>query len=155
MAESTSIIPAKRIEQCVLLIRGHKVMLDQDLANLYGIDTRTLNQAVSRQQTRFPEDFMFQLSTEEFEVLRSQSVISKGRGGRRIPPYAFTEQGVAMLSSVLNSPNAIQVNVEIMRTFVRLEKCWPPTKIWPASWPRWKGSTTLNSRRYSMPSGNS
>lgn len=122
VTESKSLIPVERIEQLVLLIRGHKVLLDEDLADLYGVETRTLNQAVARRRDRFPEDFMFQLSKEEFEVLRSQSVISKGRGGRQTPPYAFTEQGIAMLSSVLNSPRAIQVNIEIMRTFVRLRQ---------------------------------
>ncbi|RIL00913.1 MAG: DNA-binding protein [Proteobacteria bacterium] len=95
-------------------------MLDQDLAALYGVETRVLVQAVKRNVARFPEDFLFQLSPDEFARLRSQIVISNGRGGRRTRPYAFTEQGVAMLSSVLKSPRAIQVNIEIMRAFVRL-----------------------------------
>jgi hypothetical protein len=96
-------------------------MLDADLAQLYGVETRVLVQAVKRNLARFPEDFMFQLSAEEFANLRSQSVISSaGHGGRRTAPYAFTEQGVAMLSSVLGSPRAIAVNIEIMRTFVRV-----------------------------------
>ena len=98
-------------------------MLDADLAELYGVETRALLQAVSRNQKRFPEDFMFQMSKEEYELLRSQIVISKkGRGGRRYLPYAFTEQGVAMLSSVLRSERAVQVNIEIMRAFVRLRE---------------------------------
>jgi hypothetical protein len=99
-------------------------MLDIDLAWLYGVETRALVQAVKRNAERFPEDFMFQLSQDEFNLLRSQSVISnpKGRGGRRYPPYAFTEQGVAMLSSVLRSRRAILVNVEIMRAFVQLRQ---------------------------------
>jgi len=99
-------------------------MLDSGLAELYGVDTRSLVQAVKRNTERFPDDFMFQLSQEEFESLRSQSVISKPgkRGGRRYSPYAFTEQGVAMLSSVLKSRNAILANVEIMRAFVRLRR---------------------------------
>ena len=116
-----SLVPGERITSVIWLLRGHKVMLDADLAVLYGVETRTLNQAVQRNLERFPSDFMFQLTTEEFVRLRSQIVISKpGRGGRRTPPYAFTEQGVAMLSSVLRSERAIEVNVEIMRAFVRL-----------------------------------
>jgi hypothetical protein len=96
--------------------------MDADLAQLYGVETRVLVQAVKRNLSRFPADFMFQLSAEEFGALRSQTVISNvgGRGGRRTAPYAFTEQGVAMLSSVLSSPRAIAVNIEIMRTFVRV-----------------------------------
>ena len=110
------------IQSRILALREQRVMLDADLAQLYGVQTRVLVQAVKRNLSRFPADFMFQLSAEEFEVLRSQSVISntEGRGGRRTPPYAFTEQGVAMLSSVLGSPRAIAVNIEIMRTFVRV-----------------------------------
>ena len=97
-------------------------MLDADLAELYEVETRVLVQAVKRNLDRFPEDFMFQLSKEEFDNMRSQSVISSNWGGRRYPPYAFTEQGVAMLSSVLKSKRAISVNVEIMRAFVRLRE---------------------------------
>jgi hypothetical protein len=97
-------------------------MLDADLAALYGIETGALVQAVKRNLDRFPEDFMFQLSEEDFTILKSQSVISSGWGGRRSPPYAFTEQGVAMLSSVLRSPRAVQVNIEIMRAFIRLRQ---------------------------------
>lgn len=98
-------------------------MLDSDLAALYGVETKVLNQAVQRNRERFPEDFMFQLTSDEVDRLRSQSVTSKkGRGGRRTAPYAFTEQGIAMLSSVLHSPRAIQVNIEIMRAFVRLRQ---------------------------------
>jgi hypothetical protein len=112
------------IEQAILLLRGHRVMLDRTLAGLYEVDVRSLNQAVQRNIERFPGDFLFQLTEDEVDFLRSQSVISKpvGRGGRRFAPYAFTEQGVAMLSSVLNSPRAVQVNIEIMRTFVRLRQ---------------------------------
>jgi len=117
-----SLIPVKRIEKAILLVRGQKVMLDADLAALYGVETRVLVQAVKRNIDRFPEDFMFQLSQEEFAVLRSQSVTSSDWGGRRYPPYAFTEQGVAMLSSVLRSQRAIQVNIEIMRAFIRLRQ---------------------------------
>ena len=111
-----------RLDHAILLIRGLHVLLDADLAALYGVETRVLVQAVRRNAERFPPDFMFQLAREEFAALRSQSVISSGRGGRRYPPYAFTEQGVAMLSSVLNSPRAIHVNIEIMRAFVRLRR---------------------------------
>ena len=110
-----------QIERQILLIRGEKVMLDTDLAALYQVETRALTQAVKRNIERFPEDFMFQLSKEEFDHLRSQTVTSSW-GGRRYPPYAFTEQGVAMLSSVLRSTRAVQVNVEIMRAFVRLRR---------------------------------
>ncbi|MFN9676025.1 MAG: ORF6N domain-containing protein [Betaproteobacteria bacterium] len=109
------------IQSRILALREQRVMLDADLAQLYGVETRVLVQAVKRNLARFPEDFMFQLSPEEFANLRSQSVISSaGHGGRRTAPYAFTEQGVAMLSSVLGSPRAIAVNIEIMRTFVRV-----------------------------------
>jgi len=97
-------------------------MLDTDLAVLYAVDTKVLNQAVKRNHDRFPADFAFQLTESEFDVLRSQFVTSKGRGGRRYPPYAFTEYGVAMLSSVLNSDRAIHVNIEIMRVFGRLRQ---------------------------------
>lgn len=110
-----------QIERHILLIRGEKVILDADLAALYQVETRVLTQAVKRNIERFPEDFMFQLSKEEFADLRSQTVTSSW-GGRRYPPYAFTEQGVAMLSSVLRSKRAVQVNVEIMRAFVRLRR---------------------------------
>ena len=112
----------ERVERAILYIRGKKVMLDSDLAELYGVETKVLNQAVRRHLNRFPSDFVFRLSEQEVEDLRSQSVTSKGRGGRRYRPYAFTEQGVAMLSSVLNSERAVEVNIEIMRAFVRLRK---------------------------------
>lgn len=112
------------IERAIQIVRGHKVLLDADLAALYEVQTRVLVQAVKRNLERFPGDFMFQLGPAEVDSLRSQAVISKnpGRGGRRYAPYAFTEQGVAMLSSVLNSPRAIAVNIEIMRAFVRLRE---------------------------------
>lgn len=138
------IIPSDRIEAKILFIRGRKVIMDKDLAVLYGVETRTLNQAVRRNIERFPEDFMFQLSEQEMKIwmshfmaagsyevnpksgilkpniLRSQFVISKG--GRKYKPFVFTEQGVAMLSSVLNSKRAIHVNIQIMRTFTRLRE---------------------------------
>jgi hypothetical protein len=109
------------IEKMIYLIRDQKVMLDKDLAELYEVETKVLNQAVKRNISRFPNDFMFQLTNEEGDSLRSQIVTSKvGKGGRRYLPYVFTENGVAMLSSVLNSEKAIQINVSIMRIFTRL-----------------------------------
>ncbi len=119
-AESLS---AGGISKHILVIRDHKILLDVDLAELYGVPTKVLVQAVKRNVERFPDDFMFQLDSEEWDRLRSQSVTSNtGRGGRRYAPYAFTEQGVAMLSSVLSSEQAIAVNIEIMRAFVRLRE---------------------------------
>lgn len=117
-----SLVPHERIEQSILLIRGHKVLLDSDLADLYGVATSVLNQAVKRNAGRFPSDFMFQLTQDEHESIRSQFVTLKpGRGKhRKYLPYAFTEQGVAMLSSVLKSEQAVAVNIEVMRAFVRL-----------------------------------
>lgn len=119
-----SAIPIERIEKAIYLIRGHKVMLDTDLAELYGVETFNLNKAVKRNLERFPDDFMFQLTNDEWRSLKFQIGMSKpqGRGGRRTAPYAFTEQGVAMLSSVLKSGQAAMVNVEIMRAFVRLRQ---------------------------------
>ena len=122
MVNEKSLIPVERIEKAISLIRGQKVMLDADLAELYGVETKVLVQAVKRNIGRFPEDFMFQLNQEEFAILRSQFVTSSNWGGRRYRPYAFTEQGVAMLSSVLRSQRAIQVNIEIMRAFIRLRQ---------------------------------
>lgn len=122
MPENRSLIPAERIERSILLIREQKVLLDNDLASMYGVETKTLVRAVRRNLDRFPTDFLFQLSPEEFEHLRCQFGTSKSRGGRRYAPYAFTEQGVAMLSSVLRSPQAVSVNIEIMRAFVRLRQ---------------------------------
>ena len=120
---STALIPTETIETRIFLIRGKKIMLDKDLAELYKVETKVLLQAVKRNKDRFPEDFMFQLNQTEYEVLRSQFVTSnKGRGGRRFKPYAFTEQGVSMLSSVLNSKRAIHVNIQIMRTFTKLRE---------------------------------
>lgn len=120
---NTDLISSDRIEQAIYLIRGEKVMLDRDLALLYGVETKVLNRAVRRNFQRFPSDFMFQLTAEEAEILRCQIGTSKkGRGGRRYLPYVFTEQGVAMLSSVLNSELAILVNIEIMRAFVKLRQ---------------------------------
>ena len=124
MTDKQALILAERIKRDILLIRGHKVMLDGDLAKLYGVSTKVLNQAVRRNRKRFPEDFVFQLTTEEYQSLRSQFVtLKRGRGThRKYLPYVFTEQGVAMLSSVLKSQRAVLVNIEIMRAFVRLRR---------------------------------
>jgi hypothetical protein len=111
---------SEHVARSIVVVRGQRVIMDSDLAVLYGVESRALIQAVSRNRDRFPPDFMFQLDKQEVARLRSQSVISNGRGGRRYAPYAFTEQGVAMLSSVLRSKRAVLVNVEIMRAFVRL-----------------------------------
>jgi hypothetical protein len=114
-------VPSERIAGAIMFLRGLKVMLDVHLASLYGVPTKTLNRAVKRNAGRFPSDFMFQLTREEFGLLRFQFGTSSW-GGRRHLPYAFTEQGVAMLSSVLRSERAVRVNIEIMRTFVRLRQ---------------------------------
>jgi hypothetical protein len=113
-----ALVTTHAVGRSILLIRGHNVLLDMDLAALYGVGTKVLNQAVRRNPGRFPEDFMFQLTRAETKILRSQSVTSRRHGGHRGRPYAFTEQGVAMLSSVLRSPRAVAVNVAIMRAFV-------------------------------------
>ena len=140
MHKSTEIIlPSERIETKIFFIRGKKVILDKDLALLYGVETRTLNQAVQRNKKRFPEDFMFKLNLDEIKIwaefehsdasnLRSQFVISS-YGGRRYRPYVFTEQGIAMLSSVLKSERAIQVNIQIMRTFIKLRELLASNKL--------------------------
>jgi len=112
----------ENIATLVLFVRAEKVMLDSDLARLYGVTTGNLNKAVKRNRTRFPGDFMFQLTDKETENLIFQTGRSKRRGGRRHRPYVFTEQGVAMLSTVLNSERAVQVNIAIMRTFVQLRR---------------------------------
>jgi hypothetical protein len=143
MAAKRPVVLIEHVEKRILLLREQKVMLDRDLAELYGVETKTLNRAVKRNLDRFPGDFMFQLTVEEGENLRYQngtsnlrsqndtsslksqfatSNVRRGRGGRRYLPYAFTEQGVAMLSSVLRSKRAVMVNVEIMRAFVRLRQ---------------------------------
>jgi len=116
-----AIVPVERIERSILFIRGHKVILDRDLALMYGVTTGNLNKAVSRNLDRFPVDFMFSLTRKEFENLKFHFGTSSW-GGTRKPPRAFTEQGVAMLSSVLRSPRAVGVNIEIMRAFVRLRQ---------------------------------
>ena len=121
MASKQLPIPVERIEKAILLVRGQKVMLDRDLAVLYGVETRALNQAVKRNRDRFPDDFMFELTRDEIRNI-SQSVICSSTMKHAKNVYAFTEQGVAMLSSVLHSKRAVQVNIEIMRAFVRLRE---------------------------------
>jgi len=116
-----SLIPIERVQQSILFMRKEKVILSMDLALLYGVEHRVLMQAVKRNIDRFPSDFMFQLSPQEFSFLKSQ-IVTSSWGGIRKAPYAFTEQGVAMLSSVLRSPRAVHVNIEIMRIFVELRK---------------------------------
>ncbi len=121
MAIKRTPLPIAHVEQRILLLRGQKVMLDKDLAELYEVETKMLNRAVKRNRDRFPGDFMFQLTTDEVDNLRYQNGTSSW-GGRRYSSYAFTEQGVAMLSSVLRSKRAVLVNIEIMRAFVRLRQ---------------------------------
>jgi hypothetical protein len=125
VAKKSDAVPIQisEVERLIYVVRGHRVMLDADLANLYGITTPALNQAVKRNAPRFPKDFAFQLTRQELTDLRSQIVISNdGAGGRRYLPWAFTEHGVAMLSSVLRSPMAVRVNIEIIRAFVRMRR---------------------------------
>ena len=122
MTKKRDLTPIEKIEKLIYWVRGQKIMLSTHLAELYGVESRVLVQAVKRNLERFPEDFMFQLSDEEFADLKSQIVISSWGGMRRAKPYAFTEQGVAMLSSVLKSKRAVQVNIEIMRIFVKLRE---------------------------------
>lgn len=121
MEEQVALVRVETIEAFICLLRGERVILDQDIARLYGVETKALVRAMKRNLERFPEDFMFQLTEEEVTSLRYQFGTSSW-GGRRYRPYAFTEQGVAMLSSVLRSEQAVQVNIEIMRTFVRLRR---------------------------------
>ncbi|MBT3213934.1 MAG: ORF6N domain-containing protein [Deltaproteobacteria bacterium] len=124
MSENLAVVTVKEIQTQIHTIREQKVLLDSDLATMYQVETRTLNQAVTRNIERFPEDFMFQLTEDEYKILRSQNVILRSEHGkhRKYTPRAFTENGVAMLSSVLRSTRAIQVNIEIMRTFTQLRE---------------------------------
>ena len=120
MHEKTTLIPVGRIDQLIFLVRGHRVMLDRYLATLYGVETRVLNQAVRRNQERFPDDFIFSLTREEVMSISQIVISSEIKFSKHV--FAFTEQGVAMLSSVLNSPRSVQVNIELMRAFVRLRE---------------------------------
>jgi phage regulator Rha-like protein len=123
MDGQVSLVPMERIERAIIVVRGEKVMLDNELAEIYGVETRVLNQAVKRNAARFPVDFMFHLTVEEAESLRCQIGISKeGRGGRRYLPYAFTEHGALMLANVLNSERAAQTSVMVVRAFVKLRQ---------------------------------
>ncbi len=122
MNTSLSTVPSEAIISKIFLIRGKKVMLDKDLAELYGVQTGSLNRAVKRNLSRFPEDFMFLLSKEETRLIFQFGISKKGRGGRRNLPYAFTEQGVAMLSSILQSERAVSMNIQIIRTFTKLRE---------------------------------
>jgi len=122
MDDRTAITPVGKIEERIFLIRGQRVMISTDLAELYGVEPRVLVQAVKRNIERFPDDFMFQLNKEKYENLKSHFVTSSWGGARRALPYAFTEQGVAMLSSVLRSRQAIRVNIAIIRAFVKLRE---------------------------------
>ena len=129
MAKAKIRVAIEHVSGSIRVLRGCRVILDEDLAELYGVGTRALVQAVKRNPERFPADFMLRLTAAEWSALRSQIVISKsGRGGRRYAPYAFTEQGVAMLSSVLSSRRAIAVNIEIMRAFVRMREFLTSTR---------------------------
>lgn len=130
MPPSKTLAPIEEIGRRIFVLRRQRIILDADLADLYGVATKVLLQAVKRNARRFPVDFMMQLTATEWAALRSQFVTSKtGRGGRRYPPYAFTEQGVAMLSSVLGSERAIAVNIEIMRAFVRMREVLSSNKV--------------------------
>src|SRR2546430_4338256 len=122
MSKALARVSIERVENAILLIRGERVILDTNLAALYDVETRSLLQAVKRNSERFPSDFMFQLTRKEFDSLRSQSVISKGRGGRRYLPYAFTEHGAIMAANVLNSKTAVQASVQVVRAFIRLRQ---------------------------------
>lgn len=147
-------ISAKGIEQRIFFLRGQKVMPSPHLAELYEVETRVLVQAVKRNIERFPGDFMFQLTEKELENLKSQIVISSWGGVRRARPYAFTEQGVAMLSSVLRSKRAVQVNIEIMRAFVRLRQMLASDKDLERKLAALKGNMTTSSRLSLTPSVN-
>jgi len=129
MPTSKSLISIETIQNRILIIRGQKVIIDVDLAEIYGVATKVLNQAIRRNIDRFPEDFMFQLNKEEFKILRSQIVTSSGWGGRRYPPYAFTEHGAVMAASVLNSPRAIAVSVQVVRAYVKLRELLASDKV--------------------------
>jgi phage regulator Rha-like protein len=122
MSSIGSVVPIERIERSILFIRGEKVMLDSDLAEIYGVETKRLNEQVQRNLQRFPRDFMFQLTLSEFANLRSQIATSSAHGGRRYLPYAFTEHGALMLANVLNSERAAQTSVQVVRAFVKLRQ---------------------------------
>jgi hypothetical protein len=153
MSETTSLIPVERIEQAILLIRGEKVMLDIDLAVIYGVTTKRLNEQVKRNAGRFPPDFMFQLiETEKAEVVANCDHLARLKFSPHLP-YAFTEHGALMLANVLNSERAAQTSVMVVRAFVKLRRMRPRTPNCPASWKHWRRNMTRNSRLCSTPSG--
>lgn len=156
MAKSGLTLPDETIERRILLVRGQKVLLDADLAGLYGVTTKALNQAVKRNLSRFPGDFMFRLTREETVELNRSQIVTGSQKHRdpRYPPFAFTEQGVAMLSSALRSERAVQVNIIIMRTFVRMRETSPLIRILPASSRNWRTSTMTNFELSLMPFDN-
>jgi hypothetical protein len=150
--QAGSIIPVEQIQNRILLIRGQKVILDSDLAGLYGVETRVLVQAMKRNRVRFPSDFVFQLTKEEFQVLRSQAVISNmpsGRGGRRYPPYVFTEHGAIMAASVLNSPQAVQTSVFVGGPSSACARCSPRIRTSPSDSNAWKTRSAPTTSRSS------
>lgn len=158
MNDKTSLIKPEQIEQVILLIRGQRVMLDRDLAALYGVETKNLNKVVRRNLERFPADFMFQLTAEEAEASRFQFGTLKRGQNIKYLPHVFTQEGVAMLSSVLRSPRAVQVNIAIMRVFVRLRETLALHKELARKLPNWSArlkGTTLASALCSKPSTNS
>lgn len=116
------VVPVEAIAQAILVLRGKRVILDTDLARLYGVTTKQLNQQVKRNAARFPDDFMFQLTADEAEILRSQNVTSRLWGGRRYPPYAFTEHGALMAATVLTTPRAVEVGLYVVRAFIHLRE---------------------------------
>jgi hypothetical protein len=150
---SESVLAPIPIENQILLVRGQKVLLDADLAALYGVEVRALNQAVKRNEQRFPPDFVFQLTPEENEALRSQTVISKGgRGGRHYAPYVFTEHGAIMAASVLNSPRAVEMSIYVVRAFVHQRETLASHKALAAKLASWRNGwkhTTIQSMRSS------
>jgi hypothetical protein len=122
MSNSTDVVHLESFVKRIQIIRGQRVVLDSDLAELYGVSTKRFNEQVKRNEARFPADFMFQISKEEFDILRSQNATSKGSGGRRYLPHAFTEHGAIMAATILNSPRAVEMSVFVVRAFVRLRE---------------------------------
>ena len=161
--QANEIVIQEKIAQSIFTIRNSKVMMDSVLAEMYGVPTKVLNQVVKRNRERFPDDFMFQLTDQEWENLKSQFVTSsfpsekESWGGRRVPPYVFTEHGVAVLSSVLNSQTAIQVNISIMRVFVKIRQWAQTIRIWwekLMNYNKHRENTTITSHGYTKLSRN-
>jgi hypothetical protein len=146
MGVKQSLVPLERIERAILLIRGEKVILDAEIAVLYEVETKVLSEAIKRHIERFPPDFMFHLTKAEFDHLRSQSVTSSQWGGRRYPPYAFTEQGVAMLSSVLNSPGRSRSTSRSCALLSGCAGCLPLMQTWIENSYPWRKSTMPSSK---------